>query len=258
MESLAKNFSQYFQVGLALTRQQQRFAYAIRYQVYAEELGWEPLNEHRLETDSCDDYAYHCLLEHKRSGDVAGCVRLVLPQISRPEAPLPCQTHPIPLRRDRHLNEFTGEPVGEISRLAVPSNFRRRAKEKGKPFILDSHSSATIYSEEERRNFPNISIGLYLAAIALVELCDLDRVLVVMEPRLQRHLQRFGLVFHQISQTFELRGQRALFELPRDELTINMGEQILELYHLIQNNLERQFDEMQQLHYETTHSNDVI
>jgi N-acyl amino acid synthase of PEP-CTERM/exosortase system len=258
MESLAKNFSQYFQVGLALTRQQQRFAYAIRYQVYAEELGWEPLNEHRLETDNCDDYAYHCLLEHKRSGDIAGCVRLVLPKISKPDALLPCQTHGINLHRNRQLSEFSGEPVGEISRLAVPSNFRRRAKEKGRPFILDSHNTTTIYSEEERRNFPNISIGLYLSAIALVELCELDRVLVVMEPRLQRHLQRFGLAFHQISHTFELRGKRALFELPRDELTINMGEHILELYHLILHELGFQLSERQQPHPEPVRSNDVI
>ena len=41
MESLAKNFSQYFGIGLAATRQQQRFAFAIRHQVYAEELGWD-------------------------------------------------------------------------------------------------------------------------------------------------------------------------------------------------------------------------
>ncbi len=250
MESLANNFSQYFHVGLAATRQQRRFAYAIRYQVYAEELGWEPLNANRLETDDCDDYAYHCILEHKRSGDIAGCVRLVLPQIGRPESLLPCQTHEIPMKPDRHLSDFIGTPVGEISRLAVPSNFRRRKAESGKPFILDHHSSTTIYTEEERRNFPNISIGLYLSAIALVELCDLERVLVVMEPRLQRHLMRFGLTFHQISQVFELRGRRALFELPREELSVNMDEQILELYGVILHELSHQFDEMLQLQYD--------
>jgi N-acyl amino acid synthase of PEP-CTERM/exosortase system len=258
MESLAKNFSQYFQVSLAISRQQQRFAYAIRYQVYAEELGWEPKNGSQLETDSCDDYAYHCLLEHKRSGDIAGCVRLVLPMIGEPESILPCQGHQIPMRGNRRLYEFTGQPVGEISRLAVPSNFRRRAREAGKPFILDSRNSTNIYTEEERRNFPNISIGLYLAAIAMVELCDLERVLVVMEPRLQRHLQRYGLVFHQISQTFELRGIRALFELPREELTAHMGEQILYLYRAIQDDLANQFDAMLQLHYEAARSNDIL
>jgi N-acyl amino acid synthase of PEP-CTERM/exosortase system len=258
MESLAKNFSQYFTVTLATTRQQQRFAYAIRYQVYAEELGWEPVNERRLERDSCDDYAYHCLLVHKRSGDIAGCVRLVLPQIGPPKAPLPCQHHGITLKSNRHIAEFDGSPVGEISRLAVPQNFRRRAQETGKPFILDSHNTTTIYTEKERRNFPNISIGLYLSAIALVKLCNLERVLVVMEPRLQRHLKRYGLVFHQISDLFELRGRRALFELPGDELIINMNEHILELYSLIQHELSHPFDEVYRLTYETANFNDRV
>lgn len=256
MESLADNFSQHFRVGIAATRQQQRFAYAIRHQVYAEELGWEPVNEKRLETDDCDEYAYHCLLEHKRSGDIAGCVRLVMPQIGQPESPLPCQMHRIPMKRNRHLSEFIGTQVGEISRLAVPSIFRRRAQESGKPFILDGHNATTIYTEEDRRNFPNISLGLYLAAIALVDLCDLERVLVVMEPRLQRHLQRYGLIFHQISQTFELHGKRALFELPRDELTSNMDGHILELFGLIHRELDQQWDEILQTHYDSALSND--
>jgi N-acyl amino acid synthase of PEP-CTERM/exosortase system len=243
MESLSKDFSQYFHVLLATTRQQQRFAYAIRHQVYAEELGWEPLNETRLETDKCDDYAYHCLLEHKRSGDIAGCVRLVLPYIDQPNSPLPCQTHPILLKPNHRNLDFNSAHVGEISRLAVLGNFRRRAREAGKPFILNSQSSTT-YTEEERRNFPSISIGLYLSAIALVDLCDLERVLAVMEPRLQRHLQRYGLVFHQISETFELHGRRAIFELPVDELTVNMDEYVLELFRNILLDLEQQFDVM--------------
>lgn len=258
MESLAKNFSLYFRTRLATSRQQRRYAFAIRYQVYAEELGWEPINDEKLETDPCDDYAHHCLLEHRRSGDVAGCVRLVLPQLSQPDGLLPCQGHPIPMLASRSLSEFDGSPVGEISRLAVPANFRRRAREQGKPFILDSHNTTSIYSEEERRNFPNISIGLYLSAIAMVELCDLERVLVVMEPRLQRHLKRYGLVFHQLSERFELRGQRALFELPGDELTVHMNDQILEFYHIILNDLEAQLTSQQQLNDDHARTSDAV
>jgi N-acyl amino acid synthase of PEP-CTERM/exosortase system len=160
------------------------------------------------------------------------------------------------LKPSRRQLDFNGAHVGEISRLAVPHNFRRRASEAGRPFILDSHNTTTIYTEEERRNFPNISIGLYLSAIALVELCDLERVLVVMEPRLQRHLKRYGLLFRQISETFDLRGRRALFELLGEELTINMNEYILELFLIIHHDLGQQFDQMLQLHYDAAKSND--
>ena len=237
MESLAHNFSRYFKVRLATDQQERHYTFAIRYQVYAEELGWEPLNDHRLEIDPCDEYAYHCLLEHASSGNIAGCVRLVIPTLSTVKAPLPCQTHQIPIPSSHRKRLIDKGRVGEISRLAVPANFRRRARETHQPFVLDERNSTTIYTDEERRNFPNISIGLYLAAIAMVEICDLDRVLVVMEPRLRRHLGRYGLKFHQIGKPFELRGNRALFALPRRELTIHMNEGILELYRLIQQEL---------------------
>ncbi|MEW8026784.1 MAG: PEP-CTERM/exosortase system-associated acyltransferase [Candidatus Thiodiazotropha sp.] len=237
MDDLVRNFSIYFCPRYAATRHQRRFSYNIRYQVYAEELGWEPLNEERLERDECDDYAHHCLLEHKRTGDIAGCVRLVIPPSANAQARLPFQLHDIDIIENDKLNHLTQGKVGEISRLAVPSCFRRRANEAGKPFILGSHNP-TLFTEEERRNFPNISIGLYLSAIAMVDLCKLDLVLVVMEPRLQRHLKRYGLLFRQISTPFELKGERALFELPRSELTCHMNPQILKLYNFIHGELE--------------------
>jgi N-acyl amino acid synthase of PEP-CTERM/exosortase system len=240
MESLAQNFSKYFKPRYAASRHQKRFSYSIRHKVYAEELGWEPINSSRLETDHCDNYSHHCLLEHLRTGDVAGCVRLVVPDEGRRDAYLPYQLHPIPKIDHGNLKYSLPDHVGEISRLAVPDHFRRRANETGKPFILDHHNTTTIYDVEERRNFPNIAIGLYLASIALVELCELELVLVVMEPRLQRHLSRFGLLFHKISGQFELRGKRALFELPRNELTCNMPGQIRELYESIKACLSQQ------------------
>ena len=237
--SLVRNFSIYFRPRYAATRHQRHFSYTIRHQVYAEELGWEPVNEHRLERDECDDYAHHCLLEHKRTGDIAGCVRLVIPPDGESQARLPFQLHDINVVSPDKICSIFKNSVGEISRLAVPSCFRRRANESGKPFILDDRNP-TLFTKDERRNFPNISIGLYLSAIALVDLCGLDLVLVVMEPRLQRHLKRYGLLFRQISTAFELRGERALYELPRSELTRHMNPQIKALYNFIRDELETQ------------------
>ncbi|MES9972151.1 MAG: PEP-CTERM/exosortase system-associated acyltransferase [Candidatus Thiodiazotropha sp.] len=236
---LVRNFSTYFSPRYAATHHQRRFSYTIRYQVYAEELGWEPLNESHLERDECDDYAHHCLLEHKRTGDIAGCVRLVIPPAENHQARLPFQLHDIGLISIENPSHFTQGSIGEISRLAVPSCFRRRANEAGKPFILDEHNP-TLFSEEERRSFPKISIGLYLSAIAMVDICALDLVLVVMEPRLHRHLKRYGLHFQQISTPFKLRGERALYELPGSELTQHMNPQIRSLYDFIHHELETQ------------------
>jgi N-acyl amino acid synthase of PEP-CTERM/exosortase system len=239
MESLVSNFSTYFNPLYAATRYQRRFSYTIRYQVYTEELGWEPRNERHLERDACDDYAHHCLLEHNRTGDIAGCVRLVIPPATNTKARLPYQLHDIESLNSEKLDFLTKGRVGEISRLAVPSHFRRRANEKGKPFVLGNHHTTT-FTKEDRRNFPNISIGLYLSAIAMVDICHLDLVLVVMEPRLRRHLKRYGLHFRQISTPFELKGERALYLLPREALTCDMNPQIRALYDYILDEIKNQ------------------
>ncbi len=240
MDSLADNFFRYFQPLYAASPEHKRSGYDIRYRVYVEELGWEAPNPTRLETDPCDAYAHPCLLKHKRTGEMAGCVRLVVPQSGHPQAYLPFQRHHIAGIDTRHPALSHPSQVGEISRLAVPSLFRRRRNESGKPFVLDESSAAEAYSQEELRNFPNIAIGLYLSAIALVDLCDLQLAVVVMEPRLQRHLQRFGLHFQPISEPFELRGQRALFALPRDQLTRHMSSEIQALYERIRDSLRDQ------------------
>ncbi|MEJ2611075.1 MAG: PEP-CTERM/exosortase system-associated acyltransferase [Candidatus Thiodiazotropha sp.] len=233
MESLADNFFRYFISRYAASHHQKQISYSIRHQVYAEELGWEPISHRQLETDQFDDYAHPCLLEHKRTGDIAGCVRLVVPQTERLDIYHPYQQHPIEDINTHHIGQLSPTEIGEISRLAVPNQFRRRANEQGKPFIFEHGSSKTVFNEDEQRNFPHIAIGLYLSAIAMVELCDLELVLVVMEPRLMRHLKRFGICFHQISATFDFNGERALFELPRSELTLHLKSQVKELYQLI-------------------------
>jgi len=243
MEGIAENFDEYFRVRYASTTTLAKAAYRIRYKVYVEEMGWEPPNESGMETDQYDNHSHHCLLEHRRTQTFAGCVRLVVPSSSLDsQTILPFQYHGIQYTRPKaitplHLKQGS---FGEISRLAVPDTFRRRKHERHRPFILDESSSTSIFTEEEKRSFPNIAIGLYLASIAAVDICHHEGVFVVMEPKLRRHLQRFGLPFTQISEEFDFRGARALFALPRRDLTRHMPPNILELYALIKAQLAQQ------------------
>lgn len=240
--SIATNFDRYFSVRYAKTAALRQFAFRIRHQVYAEELHWEPVNDTELEQDSCDDYAHICLLEHRPSGQFAGTVRLVIPPCHATDRQLPFETYASdsvwphvvdPKRLER--GSFS-----EISRLAVPNSFRRRREEAGKPFILNGESTARVFSEEEARSFPNIAIGLYLASIALVDICHHDHTFVMMEPRLQRHLVRFGLMFEQSGEPLQHHGTRALYSLKRDSLTRYLAPEIAALYELIYGSLNRQ------------------
>jgi N-acyl amino acid synthase of PEP-CTERM/exosortase system len=240
--SIAKHFDEFFQIRFADTKELRQAAFKIRYGVYSTELGWEPENSLQMETDECDDYAYHCLLEHRRTGVLAGCIRLVIPPPNNPTHPLPFEEHCLSSAR-KEIVDTTKLPrggFGEISRLAVLSSFRRREQEKNIPYVLNSMNPKTVYTEEERRNFPNIAMGLYLAGLALASQCKHVGIIVMMEPRLNRRLKRFGLPFQQIGNEMDYHGQRAMFYLKDDDFYLELTEQLRELYDIIHRDLAKQ------------------
>jgi len=240
--SIASHFEQYFQIKFADTKKLRREAFKIRYGVYSQELGWEPENELAMETDECDDYAYHCLLEHRRTGEFAGCVRLVIPPVTDPNLQLPFEKNCLDSARTEIIDSTTlpRGSFGEISRLAVLSTFRRREKEQNLPFILNKVNPEIVYTEDERRNFPNIAMGLYLAAVSLADICNHSGMFVMMEPRLNRRLARFGLPFEQVGEQMEYHGQRAMFHLSKKGFSSELTQEIKEFYHIIHTDLSNQ------------------
>lgn len=240
--SIAKNFSQFFQIKFADTKSLREEAFKIRYGVYSDELGWEPENVLQMETDECDDYAYHCLLEHKRTGVYAGCVRLVIPPVKIPDLALPFEKNCLHSARKEILDstKLARGSFGEISRLAVLTSFRRRKKEKKAPFVLNAVNSDIIYTEEEHRHFPNIAMGLYIAAVALADICNHIGSFVMMEPKLNRRLQRFGLPFEQVGDEVDYHGMRAMFFLSRNNFSSQLEPELKELYLLIYDDLVKQ------------------
>jgi len=240
--SIAENFNQFFKIRFADTKELRQEAFKIRYGVYSSELGWEPENEQEMESDECDDYAYHCLLEHRRTGVFAGCIRLIIPPTETPNKPLPFEANCLQSARKEVFDTSTlpRGSFGEISRLAVLASFRRREKEKNVPYVLNNINPETVYSEEERRNFPNIAMGLYLGGIALASLCQHQGMVVMMEPRLNRRLKRFGLPFQQIGDETDYHGQRAMFYLDANDFHKNLTQQLKDLYAIIYQEMAEQ------------------
>ncbi|WP_440874859.1 PEP-CTERM/exosortase system-associated acyltransferase [Thalassotalea sp. PLHSN55] len=240
--SIAENFNQYFKIKFASTKELQQEAYKIRYGVYSEELGWEEPNPLHMESDECDKYAYHCLLEHRRTGVFAGCIRLVIPPAEDPEKKLPFEEHCLSSAKTEVLDTTTlpRGGFGEISRLAVLASFRRREKEKQVPFVLNDVNMDNMYSPEERRNFPNIAMGLYLSGLAMATIFNHVGLVVMMEPRLNRRLIRFGLPFEQIGDEMNYHGQRAMFFLAREKFDTELNDEIKKLYAILYDDLASQ------------------
>jgi N-acyl-L-homoserine lactone synthetase len=154
-------------------------AFALRHEVYCREFGYEPVRADGLERDTHDDRAHHYLLAHVPSGTWAGCVRVV------PGPGLPYEA----VFGDAPLDLATA-PHGEISRLTVAREFRRRPDHR-----------------------PPAMIEVALVALAAVVETGLDDAVCVMEPRLAAHLNAVGIPLARISGLVRHRGERALFHL---------------------------------------------
>lgn len=230
--SIASLFDQYFSVIPADTEDLIKAVYNIRHQVYCEELGFEQQRANRLEIDDYDLHSSHCLLHHKSSNSYAGCVRLVLASNDNPEFKFPFEQT---CKVSNDFSLFKEQPrrkFGEISRLAITANFRRRRGESNRP---DGGSdSIDASNEDERRRFPSVALGLYIAITAIGLEQGLEGVFAMMEPRLARQLRRFGFYFTQIGDTVEHRGLRAPFFIDKQALFDNLRPEFRELLDSIQ------------------------
>lgn len=236
--SLASRFDDSFSVIPANTVELRKKVYQLRHQVYCDELGYEARRASRLEHDAFDVRSIHCLLFHKPSQTYAGCVRLVLPDVQDSDEPLPFENScGQSLEWDFDpAGKTPREHYGEISRLAITANFRRRRSEAA----LDEDSTAVQddLADSERRLFPSVAMGLYVAITAMGLKQGLDGVFAMMEPRLARQLRRFGIVFTQVGAQVEHRGVRAPFFLHRDQLFSTLKPQCRELLGKIQSQLQ--------------------
>lgn len=238
--NFANHFNRYFRVILADTPQMQEIAYKIRYDVYAKELNYETNCPIDKERDEFDAYAKHALIQSKTTGIFAGCVRLIIPPKEKPLCALPfekyCQESVQAIHLHK-LNRYGRLGIGEISRLAVLSTFRRRSGEIQSPYGINVNLALSQYSQDEMRIFPLIAVALYLCSMAIALENHLGHVVVMMEPRLARLLNRYGICFEQIGDLMEYHGQRALFCLDKRDLLNKLKPELIEFYKRVKDDL---------------------
>lgn len=239
---LTEQFLKQFELILASDAILQDEVYKIRYKVYCEELAYENTDQFpsKREIDKFDQNSIHCLLKHKASGLWAGCVRVVFPNTRTDGDVLPFEHYFGPFSEmsqsyAHKLDHVSINCIGEVSRLAVPTEFRRRKGEKNTADgAINSNHSLNF---RQRRQLPIIPLSLYLAASSIVMQNGLEFAITVMEPRLARHLRLFGIRFIQISDCVDLNGKRGLFALSPQGLLENIKPDCHELLDLIQGKL---------------------
>jgi N-acyl amino acid synthase of PEP-CTERM/exosortase system len=204
---LTSHYERHFAVVRATTPELLRKAYRLRYQVYCVENAFEDPGQQidHSEMDEYDECAVHTLLVHRRSGEVVGTSRVILPHKGE-FRPLPMATllHGADLRR---FGEFPAAKTAEISRFAVSKQFRRRCGEVRYADVLFAEK-VSVPEISERRLMPFITLGLLAGVFGICLEYEITHLAAVMEPPLIRILRRLGLDFMPIGGLVEHHGLR--------------------------------------------------
>lgn len=238
--SIAEHFSQYFQLTIADTPKLKKEVFKIRYKVYCEELNYESTSKFPdgLEMDDYDDNSIHILLKHRLKGVYAGCVRLVLAESDE-------NVNSFPLEKifPNHFSDTQTYRSNccEVSRLAVPAEFRKRKDESTIPEGIIFSPPETSQNKRGQRQFPVIALSLYWAAFSISVTLNLD-VLALMEPRLARHLKRTGIISQRVSDLIDYRGKRGLFLIQTTKLISTLDLDIYQLFSVIHTDLQQQLN----------------
>ncbi len=235
-KSLTEHFKEFFSLQIADNKTLKQAVYEIRHAVYCEELEYEKLNPEGIEKDQFDAYSQHVLIKHLSSQNFAGCSRLVTPPPFDSSQILPfedCCLASVDSKKYGILAADGREYIGEISRLAVHREFRRRPGESSNPHGVSLEQSQVHASPQEMRLFPFIAVSLYLASAAIALDSGLKYVVVMMEPRLARLMSRFGICFAQIGNVMDYHGQRAMFYIDKQMLFDKLKPDLRELFEFV-------------------------
>ncbi|WP_158971623.1 PEP-CTERM/exosortase system-associated acyltransferase [Paraglaciecola sp. L3A3] len=241
---ISAHFSEYLSPVLALEPSLQTEAYKIRHEVYCRELKFEEMKPSGLEIDDFDSHSTHCLIQHMPTGEYAGTVRIV--KSANESQLLPIEKYCMSsIDEDNvHPNDFPREEICEISRLAVPAQFRKRQTDKFKGSATGVINQ-TVYSEKELRCFPFIAVGLYLSVASICLRQGIKHCFVMMEPRLARSLRFVGIPFEQVGPVVEYHGKRAPYYISRHLLMNGLSPGFKSMLKNIDKKIEAQYKSTQ-------------
>lgn len=205
-------FREQFDVAFAYSPDLIETAYALRYQVYCQETGFEDPRQFpdRRERDEFDVRSVHALVRHRPTDSFIGVVRLVLPDPADPEAPFPIEKN-CGDALDHGALARAGVPrasVAEISRFAVSKSFKRRVAYHDASAGAAEPGSSKARQGFDRHWLPHITLGLFSGIVQLSADHGISHWYAVMEPTLMRLLTRFGVRFQPIGPAVDYHGRR--------------------------------------------------
>lgn len=214
---LAKHFSKYLTPVHANEDVLKAIVFAMRHEVYCEELAYLPTNELQQEQDDYDAYADFILLQHIRTEAYAGSIRVIKPTSAEQTLPIETDYKKVISDKQYHPDNFRNHQKCEISRLVVPKHFRRRQTDKFAGSAIGA-INLNVFSDDDLRYFPFIATGLYLSAASIAMTSERHIAYALMEPSLAKSLRMLGINFQQIGEPVIHLGKRAPYVITADLL----------------------------------------
>lgn len=228
---LGTSFRQYFRIVPALTEELRREAYRVRHSVYCEDLQFEFSRPDGFETDEYDAHSLHLLIHSISNDTFIGCTRIVLLPPDSNDKRLPFEKT-CAQTLDRSIidpSRLPADKIGEVSRLAVTSTFRRRKGEKNHPVNISEED----FSTGPMTRFPYIPLGLYIGTVELARIHNIKVLFMLTEERLASHFSRLGARLEPIGAPIEHRGLRFPSMVETSSIISNMHPIFRPLYQTI-------------------------
>lgn len=192
-------------------------AFAVRWQVYCHELGFEPAEhfpDHR-ERDAADLRSVQVVAYHRPTGRPVACFRLLLADPAHPRALFHVEQVCRDLARRAIPDEGDARRgCAELSRFCIIAPFRRfDAGTEAPPWGIPAER--WMSEAGQRRGLAGL---MWLAAAHIAAELRLDYLLTLMEPRLEVLGRAMGLAFQAIGSPVDFRGLRAPYRIDRRSL----------------------------------------
>lgn len=230
-KTITDRFTQYFELKVASTPQEYNEIFSLRYEVFCREYGFEKESDcpNQRESDQYDGMGPHCIIYHKATNAVVGCVRILLPNKKKPSAQLPFEPY---------CNLPNYDNFCEFSRLTVSKQFRRRQGDLNVS-LGDQYTTHKISTPTDtmHRNFPMVPVSLMLSAISVGRHLSIDHGFAMMEPKLAAAMRNYGIEFMQVGKLVQYHGQRAAFIMNPMEIEQHLLVELHDFFNYIDTKL---------------------
>jgi len=244
-QSISDFFFSRYELVIANEESEKQESYKTRHKVYCEEMNFEQTNATALEKDKFDDRAINCYIKHLPTGECAGTIRLVLP--TNAGLSLPLEEKCKDAFEDGTLlpSNLAPQSVCEISRLAIPREFRvRQMRSKILPSEKLEKAKKKSTTSFNLEHFPYLSIALYLMATSVCQHLNVEHAYVLMEPKLARRMKAFGIHFEPVGEAIEFNGKRMPYRLSPSVLLEEIAKPLKGFHMKIHNRLQNALQAM--------------